>query len=78
MVTDRKKCNVVDIGIILAKTLNHWYPEQFEIRHMSRLLFDEATMEAIKADKPLAEIKKLWVKKQDEFKARRKKYLIYH
>ncbi len=78
MVTDRKKCNVVDIGIILAKTLNRWYPEQFEIRHMSRLLFDEDTMEAIKADKPLAEIKKLWVKKQEEFKARRKKYLIYH
>ena len=78
MVTDREKCNVVDIGIILAKTLNRWYPEQFEIKHMSRLLFDEETMEAIKADKPLKDIKKLWVKKQDEFKARRKKYLIYH
>ena len=77
ILTDREKCNVVDIGICLAKILNRWYPEQFNIKRMNTLLIDTATLDAIKADKPLAEIKKLWKTKLTEFKARRKKYLIY-
>jgi uncharacterized protein YbbC (DUF1343 family) len=77
LLTDRKKCPVVDIGIALAEILNRWYPEQFALTNMSRLLGDEATLEAIAADKPLNEIRAMWEKGLSEYKARREKYLLY-
>jgi uncharacterized protein YbbC (DUF1343 family) len=77
ILTDREKCNVVDIGISIAKILNRWYPEQFELKKMKRLIANPATLEAIEADKPLAEIKTLWAKDRAEFTARREHYLLY-
>src|SRR5205814_3855234 len=55
ILTDREKCNVVDIGIMLAKILNRWYPEQFNMKRMNALLINQAIFDAIKEDKPLAE-----------------------
>jgi uncharacterized protein YbbC (DUF1343 family)/CubicO group peptidase (beta-lactamase class C family) len=77
VLTDRERCNVVDIGIAAATILNRWYPEQFNLAGMSRLLVSPPTLEAIKAGKSLSEIRELWSAKTDEFKSRRDKFLIY-
>jgi uncharacterized protein YbbC (DUF1343 family) len=77
ILTDRDRCQVVDIAIEAARILNRWYPDQFKVERMDRLLLDEPTLQAIEDDKPLAEITNLWTAKLDEFKARREKYLLY-
>lgn len=77
ILTDREKCNVIDIGISIAKILNRWYPEQFELKKMKRLIANQETLDAIEADKPLAEIKALWTKDLADFAARREHYLLY-
>ncbi len=68
---------MVDIGILAAKILHRWYPEQFQLRKMETLLVDEQTLQAIQEDKPLSEIRGLWSPKMEEFKAEREKYLLY-
>jgi uncharacterized protein YbbC (DUF1343 family)/CubicO group peptidase (beta-lactamase class C family) len=77
LLTDPDHCNVLDIGLTLAKVLNRFYPEQFNLEKMDALLCDQATLKAIKADKPLAEIRKLWEAGLEKFKERRAKYLLY-
>ncbi len=77
ILTDRERCRVVDIGILAAKILHRWYPEQFQVHKMAKLLDDEPTLQAIQADKPLAEIRSLWTEKAEQFKAEREKYLLY-
>ncbi len=77
VLTDRDHCNVVDIGLTMAKVLNRLYPEQFKVDKVNVLLGNKATLEAIKADESLAEIHKLWAKDLEQFKARRAKYLLY-
>lgn len=78
ILTDREKCQVVDIGLAAAEILNQWYPDQFDLQGMDRLLLDKPTLDAIENDKPLAEIREMWAPKLTEFKARREKYLLYH
>jgi hypothetical protein len=41
------------------------------------LLRDSATLEAIRAGKPLPEIEAMWREGEAAFEARRKKYLLY-
>ena len=77
ILTDREKCNVIDIGISIAKILNRWYPEQFELKKMKKLIGNQATLDAIEADKPLAEIKALWADDLKAFSERRNAYLLY-
>jgi len=77
ILTDRERCQVVDIGLLAAKILNRWYPDQFQVGKMETLLSDEPTLQAIQEDKPLSEIRGLWTEKTEEFKARRQKYLLY-
>ena len=77
LLTDRDRCQVVDVGLLIAKTLFQDYPEEFHPEKMAHLLLDEATFEAIKADKPLKEIRAAWQGKLDEFQKRREKFLIY-
>jgi uncharacterized protein YbbC (DUF1343 family) len=75
--TDREHCRVCDIALLAAKILNRWYPEQFQVARMNNLLSDQITLQAIQADKPLAEIRALWTEMTDQYKARRAKYLLY-
>jgi uncharacterized protein YbbC (DUF1343 family)/CubicO group peptidase (beta-lactamase class C family) len=75
--TDRDRCNVVDVGLLIAETLYRLYPKDFNPDKMEHLLLHPPTMEALKADKPLAEIRALWQKDLDDFQQRRAKYLIY-
>jgi uncharacterized protein YbbC (DUF1343 family)/CubicO group peptidase (beta-lactamase class C family) len=78
ILTDREKCQVVDIGITAAEILNRWYPDEFKLDGMDRLLMDKPTLRAIEEGKSLGEIHKLWAPKLSDFKSRREKYLLYH
>ena len=77
LLTDRDRCQVVDVGLLLAKTLHRLYPNQFPLDKIKHLLLHPPTLEAIRADKPLAEIRAAWQADLDEFQKRRAKYLLY-
>jgi uncharacterized protein YbbC (DUF1343 family) len=77
ILTDRAHCNVVDVGVTMAKVLNRLYPEQFKVDKVDVLMGNKETLAAIKADKPLAEIRQLWAADLEKFKERRAKYLLY-
>jgi uncharacterized protein YbbC (DUF1343 family)/CubicO group peptidase (beta-lactamase class C family) len=77
MLTDRDRCNVVDVGLRIAETMYRFYPKQFNPDNMRHLLLHPPTFEALKADQPLKEIHALWQKDRDEFMQRRARYLIY-
>jgi uncharacterized protein YbbC (DUF1343 family) len=78
ILTDRERCQVVDIALTAATILNRWYPDQFELEKINHLILDEPTFQAIEDDKPLADIRQLWTNQMAEFKERREKYLLYH
>jgi uncharacterized protein YbbC (DUF1343 family)/CubicO group peptidase (beta-lactamase class C family) len=77
VLTDRDRCKVVDIALLLAETLYRLYPKDFDPEQMSHLLLHPPTLEAIKQGKPLEEIRAGWQSDLDEFQKRRAKYLIY-
>lgn len=78
MLTNRDQCDVVDVGISIAKILNQWYPDQFKVEEMDHLLLDKPTLQAIEDNEPLSDIHQLWAANRDEFKSRREKFLLYH
>lgn len=77
LLTDRDACNVVDVGLQIAKTLCRLYPKDFNPDKMEHLLLHPPTLAAIKADKPLQEIRASWQKDLDQFRKVRAKYLLY-
>ena len=77
LLTDRNACNVVDVGLQIARTVYRLYPRQFDPGKMSHLLLHAPTLDAIKADKPLSEIHATWQKDLDPFRQVRAKYLMY-
>jgi uncharacterized protein YbbC (DUF1343 family)/CubicO group peptidase (beta-lactamase class C family) len=77
MLTDRNRCNVVDVGLQIAATLYRLYPNNFNPDKMSHLLLHPPTLEAVKANKPLKEIHALWQKDLEDFQQVRAKYLLY-
>jgi uncharacterized protein YbbC (DUF1343 family) len=77
VLTDRTRCNVVDVGVTMAEVLNRLYPEEFKVDKVNVLMGNKETLEAIKDNKPLAEIRQLWAADLEKFKERRAKYLLY-
>ncbi|MCX6885761.1 MAG: DUF1343 domain-containing protein [Verrucomicrobia bacterium] len=77
LLTDRHACNVVDVGLEIALTLQKLYPADFKAEKISHLLLHPATLEAIKTGKPLADIRASWKDDLKEFEQRRAKYLLY-
>jgi uncharacterized protein YbbC (DUF1343 family)/CubicO group peptidase (beta-lactamase class C family) len=77
IITDRDRLDSVDCGLMIAKTLFRLYPQDFDPGKMAHLLLHPATLEAVKADKSLAEIHALWKANRDEFAQRRSKFLLY-
>ncbi|MEP6663338.1 MAG: hypothetical protein ABJC04_06690, partial [Verrucomicrobiota bacterium] len=77
ILTDRDHCEVVDIGLSIARILHRWYPDQFGLKKMDRLLLNQEVLKAIREDKPLDEIKKLYAKNLENFAKRREPYLLY-
>jgi uncharacterized protein YbbC (DUF1343 family)/CubicO group peptidase (beta-lactamase class C family) len=77
LLTDRDRCRVVDVGLEIARALHRLYPKDFDLDKMQRLLRDQPTIEAIKANKPLAEIRAAWRQDLEAFARVRAKYLMY-
>lgn len=77
VVTDRDKIQAVDVGLVIALTVQRLYPKDYALEKVQPLLRDKAIMEAIKAGSSLAAIKKTWADDLDAFKKRRARYLIY-
>jgi uncharacterized protein YbbC (DUF1343 family) len=76
-VTQRDRLATVDVGILIALTLERLYPKEFALAKVNRLLQDNGAIEAIKAGKSLAEIKQPWTADLDAFKKRRVQFLLY-
>ena len=77
MLNDRDRCNVVDVGLQIARTLYRLYPKEFNPDKMKHLLLHAPTLAAIKADLPLNEIRATWRMDRVDFEQRRERYLIY-
>ncbi len=77
LLTDREKCNAVDVGLELILALHRLYSDQFPVDKIRHLLLHPPTLEAIKSGKTLAEIHALWQNDLDKFRAVRAKYLLY-
>ena len=77
VVTDREACPVVDVGIVLALTLQRLHGAEFALNKLSPLLQHPATLEASHAGRTLSEIKALWGTDLGEFMARRGSFLLY-
>jgi uncharacterized protein YbbC (DUF1343 family)/CubicO group peptidase (beta-lactamase class C family) len=76
-ITDRRALRPVATGIAIALVLHRLYPNDFALDKLAPLLRDPATLEAIRADKPLTEIVSMWRDDEAAFAARRAKYLLY-
>jgi uncharacterized protein YbbC (DUF1343 family) len=77
LLTDRQACPVVEIGVEIAEVLYRWYPNQFKPGQLEHLLAHPVTLEAIKANQPLKDIRALWQKDLQDFQKTRAKYLMY-
>jgi uncharacterized protein YbbC (DUF1343 family) len=77
VVTDREALSPVDLGIAVALTLRRLHPKEFELEKTAHLLAHRPTLEAIRAGRPLAEIKRLWQRDLADFRARRERHLLY-
>lgn len=77
ILTDRDKCDVVDIGILIATKLQAMHPKEFGLDKFNRLLVHQPTIEAIRAGKQVSQIKSLWSANLNDFRTRREKYLLY-
>jgi uncharacterized protein YbbC (DUF1343 family)/CubicO group peptidase (beta-lactamase class C family) len=75
--TERDNCSAIDVGLEIAKTLYRLYPGQFPIEKLRPLLADQATLEALKSDQPLSQIRELWRAPLQQFEKVRAKYLMY-
>jgi uncharacterized protein YbbC (DUF1343 family)/CubicO group peptidase (beta-lactamase class C family) len=76
-ITDRNAWRPVATGVAIALVLHRLYPTDFPLDKIATLLRDPATLEAIRAGKPLAEITTMWREDETAFAARRAKYLLY-
>jgi uncharacterized protein YbbC (DUF1343 family) len=77
LLTDRDHCNVVDVGIEIARALCRMYPTQFHVEKMGPLLLHPATLEAITTGKSLPEIHANWAADLEQFQKRRSSFLLY-
>jgi len=77
VITDRDKLQSVDLGIVIALTFQRLYPKDYALDKTKSLLREPATLEAIRNGASLASIKKEWSGDLEQFKKRRKNFLLY-
>jgi uncharacterized protein YbbC (DUF1343 family) len=77
VLTDREKLQAVDLGIVIALTLQRLYPDDYALEQIAPLLRHPSTLEAIKSGQTLATIKRSWEADLRSFKKRREAFLIY-
>ncbi len=77
VLTDRERCNAVDIGVQLALVVRRLYPDKFKVDDMARLLGDDETLAAIRKGETLAQIKARWAEELKQYEQRRAAALLY-
>jgi len=77
MLTDRRSCSVIDVGITLALVIHKLYPADFKVDKISHLLLHPPTLEAIRNGQSLGEIRTSWTTELEAFKQRRARFLLY-
>jgi uncharacterized protein YbbC (DUF1343 family) len=77
VLTDRERCNAVDVGIELALAVRRLYPDKFKVDEMARLMGDDETVAAIRNGETLAQIKARWAAGLKRYEERRAAALIY-
>ena len=75
--TDRARFRPVRTGLAIARQLRLLYPEAWDAAACDRLLRHEATLAALLAARPVADIEALWQPDLDRFLVRRARCLLY-
>lgn len=77
ILTDRKSCPIVDVGIAIAHTLHRLYAPDFDIEKFDHLLRHPYVIEQIQDNQSWESIVVSWRNEVDEFYKRRAPYLLY-
>jgi len=77
VVTDRNALDAPELGIEIASALHSLYPDQFEVKNLDNLMFNDATAKAIRAGEDPRRVWMEWNEEIEAFKAIRAKYLLY-
>lgn len=77
IVTERGVFRAADVGIALGTVLNRLHGKEFGAGKMLKLAGDKGTLEAIRAGRPVAEIKAKWEGLLGAFAERRREFLLY-
>ncbi len=77
LVTDRDAFSPLDLGVVLATTLQRLHPQEVKIERLAKLLAHPPTLAAIRAGESLEEVKSRWAAEREQFRARRASHLIY-
>jgi uncharacterized protein YbbC (DUF1343 family) len=77
VITDRDRLQAVDVGILIALTVQRLHPKDYALDKVQPLLRDKSLLEAIKSGESLAAIKERWAADLEQFKKRRMQYLLY-
>lgn len=77
LITDRNRLRPVDVGLLLIQTFYRMYPKDFALDKVHTLLLDSETLTALRAGRPLAEIRQSWQPALEEFARRRQSVLLY-
>ncbi len=74
---DRERLNALELGALLATTLQRLYPEHLNVAKADVLLQHPESVEAIETGASREEVMRLWAPSLESFLERRAKYLIY-
>lgn len=77
VITDRAAFASVRTGMEIAAALQALYPGVWEIAAYNRLLGHAATLAALQAGRPIADIEAMWSVDMFEFRERRERALLY-
>jgi len=77
VVTDRAAFSPLELGMVLATTLQRLYAEQSKIERIAKLLAHPATLEAIHGGEAVGPIQARWAADREKFRSTREQYLIY-
>ncbi|MEM8955170.1 MAG: DUF1343 domain-containing protein [Verrucomicrobiota bacterium] len=77
ILTDPQTCPAVSVGIALALSLRHQYPDHWEMTNFNKLLKHQPTVDAVAEGKSLTDIVNLWTNDRYEFEKRRQRFLAY-
>ena len=77
VVTDRNALDAPELGIEIASALHSLYPDEFEMKNLDGLMFNDATAKAVSAGEDPRRVGMEWNEEIEAFKAIRAKYLLY-